>query len=61
MANTCGCGSLPVRFKVHDVKPCWVSSPRWNAMPSLLPEFLKGPFLLIAYKFTLSRVVFNFI
>ena len=59
MAYTCGWGSLPVRFKINFLEPCWVCTPPRNVMPSVLLVFVQRPFLVIVYKFVLRRVVFN--
>ena len=59
MAYTCGLDSLPVRFKINFLEPCWVCAPPWNAIPSVLLVFVQIPFLLIVYKFVLRRGVFN--
>ena len=59
MAYTCGWGSLPVRFKINFLKPCYVCDPPQNALTSILLEFVKKPFLLTVYKSVLRRAVFN--
>ena len=59
MVYICGWGSLPVRFKIRFLEPCWVCAPPRNVMTSVLLVFVQRSFLLIAYKFVLKRVVFN--
>ena len=59
--KTCGWVSLTVRFKIDVLKPCWVSAPLQNAMPSYLLESVYRLFLLIGHKFALSHVAFNWI
>ena len=59
MAYTYGWGSLPVRFKINFLGPCWVYAPLRNVMPSILLAFVWRPYLVTVYKFVLRRVVFN--
>ena len=59
MAFTCGWGSLPIRFKINFLEPCWVRAPPRNAIPSILLVFVQRTFLLNVYKFILRSVVFN--
>ena len=59
MAYTSGWDSLPVRFNINFLEPCWVCTPPQNAIPSVFLVFALRPFLLTAYKFVVRRVVFN--
>ena len=59
MAYTYEWDSLPVRFKINFLKPCWLCAPLRNVMPSILLVFVERPFLLIVYKFVLRHFVFN--
>ena len=59
VAYTCGWGSLPVRFKINFLEPCWVFAPPGKSMPSVLLVFVQRLFLLIVYKLVLRCVVFN--
>ena len=61
MANTYGWDSLPVKFKIDFLKLCWVCAPSRNVRSQIFADFFLTPFLLIVYKFVLSRVVFNYI
>ena len=43
MADTCGWGSLPVRFKIHFLKSCWVCAPPRNIMSLILLAVINLP------------------
>ena len=51
IVDTCEWDSVPIKFKIHFLKSCWLCAPRRNIMSSILHVSFQRPLLLIVYKF----------